>query len=122
MLHWEVLLVARWGGVLALMALVAMALAIGHVLGGPGDDDRTALAVACASRHIGIAVLVAASLPGPRTAVIVAVYIVASAVVSHSLPALAASRCRAHLPFHRVHTPCKEFNDDPRQTRSPHSA
>ena len=80
-LHWEVLLVASWGGVLALMALVAMALAIGHLLGGPAHDDRTALAVACASRHIGIAVLVAASLPGPRTAVIIAVYIVASAIV-----------------------------------------
>jgi len=80
-LHWEVLLVARWGGVLALMALVAMALAIGHWLGGPAQDDRTALAVACSSRHIGIAVLVAASLPGPRTAVIIAVYIVASAIV-----------------------------------------
>jgi BASS family bile acid:Na+ symporter len=80
-LHWEVLLVASWGGVLALMALVAMALAIGHVSGGPAPDDRTALAVACASRHIGIAVLVAASLPGPRTAVIIAVYIVASAAV-----------------------------------------
>jgi hypothetical protein len=37
--------------------------------------------VACSSRHIGIAVLVAASLPGPRTAVIIAVYIVASAIV-----------------------------------------
>lgn len=80
-LHWDVLLVARWGGVLALMALVAIALAIGHALGGPAHDERTALAVACASRHIGIAVLVAASLPGPRTAVIIAVYIVASAVV-----------------------------------------
>jgi len=80
-LHWEVLLVASWAGVLALIALVAMALAIGHVLGGPAHDDRTALAVACASRHIGIAVLVAASLPGPRTAVIIAVYIVASAMV-----------------------------------------
>jgi BASS family bile acid:Na+ symporter len=80
-LHVDVLLVARWGGVLALMALVALALAIGHLLGGPAHDDRTALAVACASRHIGIAVLVAASLPGSRTAVIIAVYIVASAVV-----------------------------------------
>ena len=81
-LHWEVLQVARFGGVFALMALVALALAIGHGLGGPNADDRTALAVACASRHLGIAVLVAASLPGPRTAAIVAVYIVASAVVT----------------------------------------
>jgi BASS family bile acid:Na+ symporter len=81
-LHWEVLVVAHFSGVFALMALVALALAAGHVLGGPGADDRTALAVACASRHLGIAVLVAASLPGPRTAAIVAVYIVASAVVT----------------------------------------
>ena len=80
-LHWDVLRVARWDGVLALMVLVAIALAIGHALGGPAPDDRTALAVACASRHIGIAVLVAASLPGPRTAVIIAIYIVASAIV-----------------------------------------
>ena len=80
-LHWEVLLVASWGGVLALMALVAIALTTGHALGGPAPDGRTALAVACASRHIGIAVLVAASLPGPRTAVIIAVYVVASAIV-----------------------------------------
>ena len=42
LLHWEVLLVASWAGVLALMALVAMALAIGHGLGGPDEDDRTA--------------------------------------------------------------------------------
>jgi predicted Na+-dependent transporter len=81
-MHWEVLMVARFSGVFALMALVALALAAGHVLGGPGADDRTALAVACASRHLGIAVLVAASLPGPRTAAILAIYIVASAVVT----------------------------------------
>ncbi|MBK6864216.1 MAG: hypothetical protein IPG91_11905 [Ideonella sp.] len=81
-LHWDVLIVANYGGVFALMALVALALAAGHLMGGPGADDRTALAVACASRHLGVAVLVAASLPGPRTAAILAVYIVASAVVT----------------------------------------
>jgi BASS family bile acid:Na+ symporter len=80
-LHWDLLLITSFGGVLALMALVALALAIGHALGGPNEDDRTALAVACASRHLGIAVLVAASLPGPRTAVVIAVYLVASAIV-----------------------------------------
>ena len=109
-LHWEVLLVASWAGVLALMALVAMALAIGHALGGPAPDDRTALAVACASRHIGIAVLVAASLPGPRTAVIIAVYIVASAVVC--IPYLRWRRNRrcAHFHLHRPeHTTRSSF-------------
>jgi BASS family bile acid:Na+ symporter len=81
-LHWEVLLEARWMGVLTLAALLIMALTIGHRLGGPAQDDRTALAIACSTRHLGIAVLVAASLPGPRTAVIVAVYILTSAACS----------------------------------------
>jgi len=70
-LHWDVLLDARWGGVLTLAALIAIALAIGHWLGGPAEEDRTALAIACSTRHLGIAVLIAASLPGPRTAVII---------------------------------------------------
>jgi len=62
--------------------LIVMALAIGHLVGGPEADDRTALAIACATRHIGIAVLVATSVPGPRTAVVIAVYIAVSLVVS----------------------------------------
>lgn len=81
-LHWDVLLDARWGGVLTLAGLIAIALAIGHLLGGPAEEDRTALAIACSTRHLGIAVLVAASLPGPRTAVIIAFYILTSAVIS----------------------------------------
>lgn len=60
-LHWDILLAARWPGILTLACLVAISLAIGHLLGGPAEDDRTALAIACATRHIGIAVLVAAS-------------------------------------------------------------
>jgi BASS family bile acid:Na+ symporter len=81
-LHWDLLLEARWGGVLTLAALITLALAIGHWLGGPTEDDRTALAIACSTRHLGIAVLVASAMPGPRTAVIVAVYILTSALIS----------------------------------------
>ena len=80
--HWQIVLAIQWGGVLALMALIVMALAIGHILGGSTESDRTTLAIACATRHIGVAVLVATSLPGPRTAVILSVYIAASAAVS----------------------------------------
>ena len=96
--------------------LVAIALAIGHALGGPAHDDRTALAVACASRHIGIAVLVAASLPGPRTAVIIAVYIVASALVS--IPYLRWRRAVAPSAVfqHPAQPTLQEFNNDPFQT------
>ena len=72
-------------GVVPLLALVAttlVALAIGHALGGPDPDDRTALAVSCATRHVGIAMLAASTVPGPRIAVLVLAYVLASAVVS----------------------------------------
>ncbi|MBK8639261.1 MAG: hypothetical protein IPN92_13665 [Chromatiaceae bacterium] len=81
-LHWEVLLDVKWSGMLALAGLIVAALAIGHRLGGPAEADRTALAIACSTRHLGIAVLVASALPGPRTAVIVAAYILTSAAIS----------------------------------------
>lgn len=76
------LLEAGWPFLATLAVMTFGALVIGHLTGGPDPDDRTALAVCCATRHIGIAVLVAASVPGPRTAVLVAAYIVVSAVVS----------------------------------------
>ena len=72
-------------GVVPLLALVVttlVALAIGHALGGPDPDDRTALAVSCATRHVGIAMLAASTVPGPRVAVLVLAYVLASAVVS----------------------------------------
>jgi predicted Na+-dependent transporter len=94
-LHWDVLLDAKWSGVLTLAGLIIVALAIGHLLGGPAEEDRTALAIACSTRHLGIAVLVAASLPGPRTAVIVAFYILTSAMIS--IPYL---RWRRTVVFH----------------------
>jgi bile acid:Na+ symporter, BASS family len=81
-LHWQVVLEAGWQGAAALLVLVALALLIGHLLGGPVEQERTTLAMACASRHVGVAVTVAASLPGPRTAVLVATYVLASAVIS----------------------------------------
>jgi BASS family bile acid:Na+ symporter len=78
----ELLIEARWEGFGALVLLMVIALAIGHALGGPDLDDRTALAVACATRHLGIAVLVATSFPGPRIVVLISAYIVISLAVS----------------------------------------
>lgn len=47
-------------GVLAgLTALVLIGLAAGHLLGGPNEHDRTALAMATASAHPGIAIAIA---------------------------------------------------------------
>ena len=73
---------AGWLGLLVLAALTGAALAVGHVMGGPAEEDRTALAIASATRHVGVAVLVAAALPGVRPAVLVFAYLVASSVAS----------------------------------------
>jgi len=81
-LGWPLLREAGWISILVLGLLTGAALAIGHLLGGPDPEDRTALAIACSTRHLGIAVLVAASVPGERTGVLVMAYLVASFLAS----------------------------------------
>ncbi|WP_314444969.1 hypothetical protein [Massilia timonae] len=49
------------GTVLTIVAVVLAGLAAGHVLGGPEPRDRAALALSCATRHPGIAMLVASA-------------------------------------------------------------
>jgi hypothetical protein len=44
--------------------------------------NRAALAISCATRYLGIAVLVAAAVPGQRTGLHVVSYLVASIVAS----------------------------------------
>ena len=80
--NWHIVLEVQWQGVAALAVLILMALVIGHLVGGPKDEDRTALAVACATRHIGVAVVVATSLPGVRVAVVISVYIAISVAIT----------------------------------------
>jgi BASS family bile acid:Na+ symporter len=58
---------------LAIAAFILAGIGVGHVLGGPDDDERTVLALSTASRHPGVALAIAgAILPGQRavTAVI----------------------------------------------------
>lgn len=78
----QLLFEVGWIPLFAIAGMTALALAIGHALGGPDPDDRTALAVSCATRHVGIAMLVASTVPGPRTAAFVVAFVLASAVVS----------------------------------------
>lgn len=80
--NWHVFEIAGWKFIVALAIFAASALAIGHLLGGPAPENRTALAVACATRHVGIAILLASLVPGPRIAVLVAGYFLASMLVS----------------------------------------
>jgi BASS family bile acid:Na+ symporter len=67
---------------LAFAVFTLAALATEHVFGGPDAEDRTALAVACVSRHLGLALLVASDYRGPRTLELVAGYLIVSAIVS----------------------------------------
>lgn len=89
-IHWRLLLDLHAPGMVALVALMMVALAIGHACGGPTEDDRTTLAVACATRHVGLAVLVASAFPGIRTVAVITAYAIASLMVS--LPYLAWRR------------------------------
>lgn len=45
--------------VVAIVIMVATALIIGHLLGGPTADERSALAIACIARNIGLALFIA---------------------------------------------------------------
>ena len=51
--------VVREGTMTALVVITLMWLAVGHLLGGPDEDDRTVLAFATVSRHPGVAMAVA---------------------------------------------------------------
>jgi BASS family bile acid:Na+ symporter len=59
-------------------------LAIGHFLGGPLSENRTALAISTASRHPGIAIAIAAANFPEQTLVTPAIflYLLVTAVVS----------------------------------------
>jgi BASS family bile acid:Na+ symporter len=57
------------GSVLAITIVVVLAIAIGHALGGPDYDERTALGIASAMRHPGMALAIGAlNMPGERRA------------------------------------------------------
>lgn len=51
--------VVREGTLTAIALMTLIGLAVGHLLGGPAEDDRTVLAFATVSRHPGVAIAVA---------------------------------------------------------------
>jgi BASS family bile acid:Na+ symporter len=67
---------------LAFGVFTIAAILTGHLFGGPDPSDRTSLAIACSSRHIGLALLIAANAPGRRAFELVVTYLLASMVVS----------------------------------------
>jgi BASS family bile acid:Na+ symporter len=66
-------------GIAIIVAMTCAALAIGHVLGGPDANDRSALAVACASRFPALVLLIASlNFPHARPLPVVAAYLLFS--------------------------------------------
>jgi BASS family bile acid:Na+ symporter len=87
------LIVALWpamislvgnGTVFAVIAFTGVALAVGHVLGGPDSDHRTVLALATATRHPGVALTIAGgNFPDEKLmAPALMLYLLVSAIVS----------------------------------------
>ena len=79
--HWQLIAAIVGLPLLALGGFTLAALCVGHLMGGPDPNDRTALAVTCATRHVGVAMVIAAATPGPRTVVLIVAYMLASAFV-----------------------------------------
>jgi bile acid:Na+ symporter, BASS family len=48
-----------WLPLAAILIMVVLSLAIGHLLGGPRRDQRSALATACIARNLGLALFIA---------------------------------------------------------------
>lgn len=81
-MHWPVVLAIGWHGMVALAALLICALVIGQFMGGPNPAERTALAVACSTRHVGIALVVAAEFATTKTIVLIIAYFMTVVAIS----------------------------------------
>ena len=77
---WDMLLALGLPTFLAFAGFTLASLAVGHLLGG--SEHHMSLAIACATRHIGLAMLVAAKVRGPKTLAMVSAYLLSSAIIS----------------------------------------
>lgn len=81
-----------------IVTLVIVGLALGHLLGGPEEDNRTVLALASATRHPGVAMAVAsATFPGQKLVpAAIVLYLLVSAIIT--LPYVNIRKRRHTLP------------------------
>ena len=88
------------GTVIAIVAFSVIGLLLGHLLGGPDPEDRTVLALATASRHPGVAMVIgAASFSSPR--LVTASVTLAVVVTTIAMLPYAVWRRRVHAATHR---------------------
>jgi BASS family bile acid:Na+ symporter len=73
------------GTLIAIIAFIAVGLAAGHVLGGPQSSTRSVLALATATRHPGVALVIAtANFPDDKQLILPALllYLVVCTIIS----------------------------------------
>lgn len=72
------------GTLFGLAAFAIIGLIVGHLLGGPDDDDRPVLALATSARHPAVALAIAhANFPGQRlAAAVILIYVLLSAILA----------------------------------------
>ncbi len=82
------------GTIVAMLVFALVALATGHLLGGPNPGDRTVLALSTATRHPGIAIAIAsANFPNQKLApAAVLLYLLVSAIAAKFYLVWAARR------------------------------
>jgi BASS family bile acid:Na+ symporter len=96
-------LVASWpvlrslivgGALITMLALAAIALGVGHRLGGPDPSDRSILAIAAAMRHPGVAIAVAtANVPEePRLTAAILLYVLVATILTSVYVSIARRR------------------------------
>lgn len=80
---WQVVIGAGPRAALCVVLITLLALALGHALGGPHPQTRTAVAISCAVRNPGLALVVASvnNAPATVTATIVAYLVFAALTV-----------------------------------------
>ncbi|UJR83628.1 Hypothetical protein I5071_56960 [Sandaracinus amylolyticus] len=79
----DVLRRLEWPALLAMIVAPVLALAVGHVLGGPDPRDRTVLAIANATRFPALAALIAATgFPQSHAVPVVIAYLIVALVIA----------------------------------------
>jgi BASS family bile acid:Na+ symporter len=88
----------RDGTLVAIIAVTLIGLGLGHLLGGPAEDDRTVLALATASRHPGVALAVAGLADQPLAPAAVLLALLVSMLTAAPYTAWRKRRLSAPVP------------------------